>query len=70
MQNGGIAIEGTEIRAFAETDPSALPWKELGVDVVIESTGRFRTRAGAEQASRGRRSQGDHLGARQGHRAA
>ena len=49
VQNGGIAIEGTEIRAFAETDPSALPWKELGVDVVIESTGRFRTRAGAEQ---------------------
>ena len=34
--------------AFAETDPRALPWEELGVDVVIESTGRFRTRAGAD----------------------
>ena len=49
MQNGGIAIEDTEIQVYAETDPSALPWKELGVDVVIESTGRFRTRAGAAQ---------------------
>jgi glyceraldehyde 3-phosphate dehydrogenase len=38
-----------DIRAFAETDPSSLPWEELGVDVVIESTGRFRTRDGAEK---------------------
>ncbi len=47
-QNGSIAVEGSEIHAFAETDPSSLPWEELGVDVVIESTGRFCTRAGAE----------------------
>ena len=33
------------MRALAERDPSALPWRELGVDVVIESTGKFRTRA-------------------------
>jgi glyceraldehyde 3-phosphate dehydrogenase len=32
-----------EIRIFAERDPAALPWGELGVDVVIESTGRFTT---------------------------
>jgi len=49
VENGGIGIVGTDIRAFAETDPSALPWGELGVDVVIESTGRYRTRAGAEK---------------------
>jgi len=49
VDNGGIAIAGTDIQAFAETDPSSLPWEELGVDVVIESTGRFRTRAGAEK---------------------
>ena len=49
VQNGGIAIDGTEIQALAEKDPSSLPWEELGVDVVIESTGRFTTRAGAEQ---------------------
>jgi glyceraldehyde 3-phosphate dehydrogenase len=49
VQNGGIAIKDTEIRALAESDPSALPWEELGVDIVIESTGHFRTRAAAEQ---------------------
>jgi glyceraldehyde 3-phosphate dehydrogenase len=43
----GIAVDGREIRALAETDPARLPWAELGVDVVIESTGRFRTRAQA-----------------------
>src|ERR1700758_5321446 len=48
VQNGGIAIEGNELQAFAETDPSKLPWRELGVDVVIESTGRFTDR---EQAA-------------------
>jgi glyceraldehyde 3-phosphate dehydrogenase (phosphorylating) len=48
-RNGGIAIDDTEIRALAESDPASLPWQELGVDVVIESTGRFRTRAAAEQ---------------------
>ena len=48
-ENGGISLVGMNIQAFAETDPRALPWDELGVDVVIESTGRFRTRAGAEQ---------------------
>src|SRR6516225_10954035 len=36
-----------EIRIFAERDPSALPWGELGVDVVIESTGLFTDREGA-----------------------
>ena len=37
----GITVDGDEIRVFAEKDPAALPWKELGVDVVLESTGRF-----------------------------
>jgi glyceraldehyde 3-phosphate dehydrogenase len=46
---GGIAIDDRLIRAFAEREPQALPWSGLGVDVVIESTGRFRTRAGASQ---------------------
>ena len=49
VQNDGIAIDGTEIQALAEKDPSSLPWEELGVDVVIESTGKFTTRAGAEK---------------------
>jgi glyceraldehyde 3-phosphate dehydrogenase len=36
-----------EIRIFAERDPAALPWGELGIDVVIESTGRFTSREAA-----------------------
>jgi glyceraldehyde 3-phosphate dehydrogenase len=46
---GGIVIDGAQVRTLAETDPLALPWEELGVDVVIESTGALRTRAGAAQ---------------------
>jgi glyceraldehyde 3-phosphate dehydrogenase len=48
-QDGAISIDGVKVTALAETDPLALPWAELGVDVVIESTGRFRTRAAAAQ---------------------
>ncbi|ABO51494.1 glyceraldehyde-3-phosphate dehydrogenase [Desulforamulus reducens MI-1] len=36
-----IVINGKEIKVVAEADPAKLPWKELGVDIVIESTGRF-----------------------------
>ncbi|OAT86674.1 type I glyceraldehyde-3-phosphate dehydrogenase [Desulfotomaculum copahuensis] len=36
-----ILVNGTEIKVCAETDPAKLPWGELGVDIVIESTGRF-----------------------------
>ncbi|MBI3184194.1 MAG: type I glyceraldehyde-3-phosphate dehydrogenase [Myxococcales bacterium] len=45
----GILIEGKEYRVIAERDPSKLPWKELGVDVVMECTGRFTAREGAQQ---------------------
>jgi glyceraldehyde 3-phosphate dehydrogenase len=36
-----IKVGDREIRVLAERDPSALPWRDLGVDVVVESTGRF-----------------------------
>jgi glyceraldehyde 3-phosphate dehydrogenase len=42
-----IAVDGTEIRVLAERDPGALPWGELGTDVVIESTGLFTKREAA-----------------------
>jgi glyceraldehyde 3-phosphate dehydrogenase len=42
-----LAFDGNEIRLLSERDPDSLPWTELGVDVVIESTGKFRTRADA-----------------------
>jgi len=45
----GLVVDGRRIATPMEGDPARLPWSELGVDVVIESTGRFRTRAGAEK---------------------
>ncbi|PKM88512.1 type I glyceraldehyde-3-phosphate dehydrogenase [Candidatus Falkowbacteria bacterium HGW-Falkowbacteria-2] len=38
----GLTVDGKHYAIFSEKDPSLLPWKELGVDVVIECTGRFR----------------------------
>jgi glyceraldehyde 3-phosphate dehydrogenase (phosphorylating) len=46
-REGVLDVEGREIAAIAYRDPAELPWKEYGVDVVIESTGLFRTRAQA-----------------------
>jgi len=43
----GIEVDGRQIAVYAEADPAALPWRELGVDVVVESTGRFTDRQGA-----------------------
>jgi glyceraldehyde 3-phosphate dehydrogenase len=42
-----LIVNGTKIHAMAERDPALLPWKELGVDVVLESTGRFTNPEGA-----------------------
>src|SRR6202050_2654601 len=42
-----LEVDGRELKVFAERDPAALPWGELGVDVVIESTGLFTDRAAA-----------------------
>ena len=44
-----LVVAGKEVLVFAAKDPSELPWKKLGVDVVIESTGKFTDRAGAEK---------------------
>jgi glyceraldehyde 3-phosphate dehydrogenase len=44
-----ITVNGKEIKTYAIKDPEALPWKELGVDVVLESTGKFTDREGAEK---------------------
>jgi glyceraldehyde 3-phosphate dehydrogenase (phosphorylating) len=45
--DGAIVVNGKSIKVFASKDPAALPWKDLGVQVVVESTGRFTDRAGA-----------------------
>ena len=44
---GAIVVDGQRVVVFAEKDPAALDWAALGVDVVIESTGRFKTRDAA-----------------------
>jgi glyceraldehyde 3-phosphate dehydrogenase len=45
---GFISVDGNEIRVLSEKDPSKLPWKDLEVDVVVESTGKFRKPEDAE----------------------
>ena len=40
-KDGAIFVNGREVRVLALKDPGSLPWKELGVDVVVESTGLF-----------------------------
>ena len=61
-----IVVDGDELRVFAERDPAALPWGDAGrrgrdrVDRALHEARRRR------QAPRGRRQEGDHLGARQG----
>ncbi len=47
--DGSITIDGKEIKALSERDPADLPWGDLGVDVVIESTGLFTKRADAQK---------------------
>jgi glyceraldehyde 3-phosphate dehydrogenase len=45
----GFRVDGKGIRVLAETDPAALPWEDLGAEVVIESTGRFTDRENASK---------------------
>ncbi|WP_368292455.1 type I glyceraldehyde-3-phosphate dehydrogenase [Dehalobacter sp. TBBPA1] len=47
VEDGVMKVKGSTIKLLAEKNPEELPWKELGVDVVIESTGRFVDREGA-----------------------
>src|SRR5690606_6086458 len=43
----GLVVDGDTVRVFSEKDPASLPWKDLDVDVVFESTGRFTRREDA-----------------------
>lgn len=44
-----LLIDGKSVRITKEKDPAALPWKEMAIDVAVESTGKFTDRAGAEK---------------------
>lgn len=48
-KGNSIMVDGIEVKVLAEKDPEKLPWGDLGVDVVIESTGRFRDRETASK---------------------
>ena len=48
-KDGALVVGDKEIKVYAERDPEKLPWKDLKVDVALESTGRFTDRAGGEK---------------------
>ena len=45
----GISIDGNELRVFSSPDPGEIPWDELGVEIVVESSGRFTDKAKASR---------------------
>jgi glyceraldehyde 3-phosphate dehydrogenase len=49
VADGGLNVDGKLLKVLAERDPANLPWGDLGVDIVVESTGIFRDRAGASK---------------------
>lgn len=49
VSDGILVVDGQQFPVYAEADPKKLPWKELGVDVVLECTGRFTDKIGAQQ---------------------
>ena len=61
-----ITVDGEVIKVLAEKDPAALPWAALGVDVVLEATGRFTNAPRRQEAHHRRGEEGDHLGAGEG----
>jgi glyceraldehyde 3-phosphate dehydrogenase len=46
---GAITVDGRKVPVLAEKDPAKIPWKSLGADIVVESTGVFRTKADCEK---------------------
>ncbi|UCC21602.1 MAG: type I glyceraldehyde-3-phosphate dehydrogenase [Planctomycetota bacterium] len=55
VKDGNLVINGKVIKVLAEKNPAALPWKDMGVDIVVESTGVFRTKESPKGGY------GDHL---------
>ncbi len=49
VKNNNMVVDGKELKVYAEKDPAQLPWGDLDVDVVLESTGIFRDQAGANK---------------------
>ena len=49
VSNSNLVVDGDEIKALSVRNPEELPWGDLGVDIVVESTGIFRDHAGASK---------------------
>jgi len=49
VKEGALIVDGKELKVIAQPDPAKLPWKEMGVYVAVESTGRFRTKEDASK---------------------
>jgi glyceraldehyde 3-phosphate dehydrogenase len=49
VKDGAIVVDGKAVKVLSERDPERLPWKDLKVDVVLESTGKFTDRVGGEK---------------------
>jgi glyceraldehyde 3-phosphate dehydrogenase len=49
LKSDGLVVDGDFVQSLSEPDPAALPWGDLGVEIVIEGTGRFRDREGASK---------------------
>jgi glyceraldehyde 3-phosphate dehydrogenase len=49
VKGSSLIVDGKELKILAQPDPAKLPWKEMGVYVAVESTGRFRDRASASK---------------------
>ena len=59
VDGNDLVVDGSKIKVFAEKDPGNIPWKELGVDIVIESTGLFTDAAG--DPAKGKPGAGVHI---------
>lgn len=46
VDSGNLVIDGSKIKVFSEKDPAKIPWSDLGIEIVIESTGVFRDKIG------------------------
>lgn len=53
IEGDNMVVDGRQFRVWAEREPSAIPWGELGVDLVIEATGKFRTHPDASRHLQG-----------------
>ncbi len=53
LQGDNLIVDGREIKVYAEADPESIPWSDLGVEVVIEATGKFRTHRDASRHLKG-----------------